>query len=88
MNHDVASRAVGNHFSFSEHDASIGNSGNNFNIVSRDNDGMAIGRKLRKNFNQSLLCSVIKAASGLVKQKQRRFRGQHDREGKAKTLSL
>jgi hypothetical protein len=51
MHDDIASRAIGDNFTFGENDASISNSGNNFNIMCSDDHGMSIGSELSENLD-------------------------------------
>jgi len=88
MHNDIAGRSIGNDFTFSKHDAAIGNRSNNLNIVCSDNDCVTISCELRQNLDQSLLCSIVKAAGGFIKKKQRGFGGQHDRKGETETLTF
>jgi hypothetical protein len=78
MHDDIASRTIGDDFAFGENDASISNSGNDFNIMGSDDYGMPVGSELSENLNQPLFCSVVESPSWLIEQQQWRFRGQHD----------
>jgi hypothetical protein len=51
MHDNIASRSIGNDFTFSKHNASISNRGNNLDIVCCDNDCVAISCKLRQNLD-------------------------------------
>jgi len=88
MNDDIARRTIGDDFTFCKNNASVSNRRNDFNIVSRNHDCMAIGSKLFENGDQPLLGPIVKPSSGFIEQKQRRFRGQNNRERKTEALSL
>jgi predicted short-subunit dehydrogenase-like oxidoreductase (DUF2520 family) len=78
MHDDIASRAIGDNFTFGENDASISNSGNNLNIMGGDDHGMAISSKLSENLDQPLFCAVVESSSWFIEQQQWWFRCQHD----------
>jgi hypothetical protein len=78
MHHHFASRSISHDFTLSKHNATIGGSSDDFDIVCRNHYSVTIGSQLHQDFNEPLLCAIVKTAGGFVKKKKWWFRGQNN----------
>jgi hypothetical protein len=88
VNHHAARRTIGNDFTVSKDDCSIGDCGNDFYIVCRQHYRVTGSSKVTQNHDESLLGGVVEPASGLIEQHQRGLGTKNDRERKAETLTF